>query len=190
MPILVTITGPIAAGKSTVAARLAALLSAQGRSAVIADVDDVAEMVAGPGAGATGLWPAAHAAHGAMVAQWLRSEVDAVIAIGPFHTEQEQHALHRGVPAGTPVLRVLLDADVATTWERATADETRGLSREHGFHHRAHALFRERLAGIAADLVLDSTRISAEEAARTIRARLPEASRAPAAGPLQDCDQA
>lgn len=172
MPILVTITGPIAAGKSTVAARLAALLSAQGTTAVIADVDDVAEMVAGPGAGATGLWPAAHAAHGAMVAQWLRSEVDAVIAIGPFHTEQEQHALHRGVPAGTPVLRVLLDADVATTWERATADETRGLSREHGFHHRAHALFRERLPGIEADLVLDTARVRAPDAAARILARL------------------
>lgn len=50
-PILVTITGPIAAGKNTVATLLADRFIDAGRSVVI---DDVAMMVDAPGAGATG----------------------------------------------------------------------------------------------------------------------------------------
>ena len=46
---LVTITGPIASGKNTVAALLAESLIREGCTVVIADVDDVAAMVAGPG---------------------------------------------------------------------------------------------------------------------------------------------
>jgi dephospho-CoA kinase len=49
MPTLVTIAGPIASGKSTVAAFLAQRCSREGRTVVIADVDDVAAMVAEPG---------------------------------------------------------------------------------------------------------------------------------------------
>ena len=71
MPILVTIAGPIAAGKNTVADLLAEHCVSSGRTVVIADVDDAAAMVAGPGAGAVGLWFAAHQAHGALVGQWM-----------------------------------------------------------------------------------------------------------------------
>ena len=80
VPTLVTITGPIAGGKNTVASALADLLNRDGSSVVIADVDDVAAMVQGQGAGALGLWFAAHAAHGALVAEWMRSPVDVVVA--------------------------------------------------------------------------------------------------------------
>ena len=70
MPQLVILTGPIAAGKNTVADGLTRLLTGRGRSVVVADVDDVAAMVGPPGAGAAGLWFAAHEAHGALVGQW------------------------------------------------------------------------------------------------------------------------
>lgn len=74
MPILVTIAGPIAAGKNTVADLLAEHCVSSGRTVVIADVDDAAAMVAGPGAGAVGLWFAAHQAHGALVGQWMNRD--------------------------------------------------------------------------------------------------------------------
>lgn len=89
---LVTITGPIAAGKNTVAALLAKSLVRKGRTVVIVDVDDVAAMVAEPGAAATGLWFAAHEAHGALVARWMLSGVDVVISVGPTYTQAEQRA--------------------------------------------------------------------------------------------------
>ncbi|MFY1695126.1 MULTISPECIES: adenylyl-sulfate kinase [unclassified Solwaraspora] len=62
---LVILTGPIAAGKNTVAELLADLLTDAGRTVVVVDVDEVAAMVRRPGAGAGGLWFAAHEAHGA-----------------------------------------------------------------------------------------------------------------------------
>jgi adenylylsulfate kinase-like enzyme len=49
MPILVPITGPIAAGKNTVATVLADRFIDAGRSVIIADVDEVAMMVCAPG---------------------------------------------------------------------------------------------------------------------------------------------
>ena len=64
MPTLVAITGPIASGKNTVAELLAKRCAGKGLTVVIADVDDVAAMVTGPGAPASGLWFAAHLAHG------------------------------------------------------------------------------------------------------------------------------
>ncbi len=70
---LVVITGPIAAGKNTVALRIAEGLTALGRLAVLVDVDDVAAMVACPGAAAAGLWFAAHQAHGVLVGAWMQT---------------------------------------------------------------------------------------------------------------------
>ncbi len=55
MPNLVTITGLIAAGKNAVAELLADGCARRGLIAVLVDVDDVAAMVAAPGAGAAGL---------------------------------------------------------------------------------------------------------------------------------------
>jgi pantothenate kinase-related protein Tda10 len=49
MPILVAITGPIASGKNTVADLLAEHCMSAGRTVVIADIDEVAAMVSGPG---------------------------------------------------------------------------------------------------------------------------------------------
>ena len=60
MPQLVVLTGSIAAGKNTVADKLAERLTDRGKTVVVADVDDVAGMVATPGAAEVGLWFAAH----------------------------------------------------------------------------------------------------------------------------------
>lgn len=154
---LVTIVGPIAAGKGTVATHLARLLDEQGSTAVLADVDDVADMIRGRGAAPAGLWPAAHAAHGALVAGWLATAVDVMIAVGNVYDEDERDALEVAVPAAGRVLRVVLDAPLWVTWARAKDDSTRGLSRERGFHERCHARFRSLLPQIPADLRLDAT---------------------------------
>lgn len=155
---LVTITGPIASGKNTVATLVARRCTEADRSVVIVDVDDVAAMVAGPGAGASGLWFAAHRAHGALVAAWLATEVDLVVSVGPIYSEDEQQALFGALPADADaaVLRVLIDASLAVTWARVQDDQDRGLSRERQFHVAAHQRFRSLRAGIPADLVFES----------------------------------
>jgi adenylylsulfate kinase-like enzyme len=122
MPQLVILTGPIAAGKNTVAGKLAERLTGRGKTVVVADVDDIAAMVATPGAAQAGLWFAAHEAHGALVGQWMRSSVEYVVAVGPIYTAEEQAALTRTLPDEAAVLWVVIDATVAVTFARAQAD--------------------------------------------------------------------
>jgi hypothetical protein len=168
MPILVTIAGPIASGKNTVAELLAKRCESRGLTVVIADVDDVAAMVTGPGAAASGLWFAAHEAHGALVARWMLSAVNVVISVGPVYTPAEQGALFGALPAGTRPCRVLIDAPLSVTWERARGDETRRLSRQYDFHVAAHERFRSLMPGIPSDLFFDSGESSPDDIADAI----------------------
>ena len=168
MPDLVILTGPIAAGKNTVADELARRLTGRGRTVVVADVDDVAAMVAAPGAAAAGLWFAAHEAHGALVGQWMRSTVDYVVVVGPVYSTEEQAALTRTLPDGASMLWIVIDATEAVTLARAQADPGRELSRDPEFHHAAHRRFRELLPAIPADRAFDSEELSAVQIAAAI----------------------
>ena len=168
MPELVILTGPIAAGKNAVADKLAEHLTGCGKTVVVVDVDDVAAMVARPGAAKAGLWFAAHEAHGALVGQWMRSSVEYVVAVGPIYTAEEQAALSRALPAEAAVLWVIIDAPVSVTFARAQADSERGLSRDAEFHHAAHRRFRELLPAIPADRAFDSQEMDAEHIAAAI----------------------
>ncbi|RCK69994.1 hypothetical protein DT076_08270 [Desertihabitans brevis] len=172
MPRLVTFTGPLAAGKSTVAALVAARRAADGGRVVLVDVDEVAATVQGAGVGPLGLWPAAHVAHAALVAGWLRTGVDLVVSDGPGFEPEEQQTLADALAPGTDVLRVLVDAPVAVTWPRAQADPTRGVSREHGFHHRLHERYRSVVDEIPVDLRLDSSRLNPDQMADAVLAVL------------------
>lgn len=165
---LVVITGPIAAGKNTVASLIAEGLTALGRSAVLVDVDDVAAMVAGAGAAATGLWFAAHQAHGALVGTWMQTGVDVVLAVGPIYTPREQAALLEWVPDASAVHWVVIDASAAITLARAQADFGRGLSREPEFHAQAHRRFRQLLPEIPAAQTFDSERMSPQQIASAV----------------------
>ena len=136
------------------------------------DVDDVAVMVAVPGAAQAGLWFAAHQAHGALVGQWMRSSVDYVVAVGPVYTMKEQSALTHALPEQAAVHWVVIDASVAVTFARAQADLGRGLSREPEFHHTAHRRFRELLPSIPADQAFNSEELSADQIAAAIEAKI------------------
>jgi shikimate kinase len=160
---LVILTGPIAAGKNTVADELAQHLTGRSRTVVVVDVDDVAAMVRAPGAAKAGLWFAAQEAHGALVGQWMRSNVEYVVAVGPIYTAEEQAALTHTLPDDATVLWVLIDAAASVTFARAQSDPGRGLSRDPEFHHSAHRRFRELLPTIPADIAFDSEALDAEE---------------------------
>ena len=168
MPTLVAITGPIASGKNTVAELLAKRCESKGLTVVIADIDDVAAMVTGLGAAASGLWFAAHLAHGAMVAQWMLSKVNVVISVGPIYTLAEREALFGPLPAETCRCRVLIDAPLSVTWERVRADVTRGRSRQYDFHVAAHERFRSLMRDIPSDLVFNSGKTSPDDIADAI----------------------
>jgi shikimate kinase len=165
---LLVITGPIAAGKNTIASLIAEGLTALGRLAVLVDVDDVADMVAGPGAAAAGLWFAAHQAHGALVGTWMQTPVDIVIAVGPIYTPREQGALLEPLPEASAVHWVVIDAPVSVTLARTQTDPSRGLSRDPEFHDQAHQRFRQLLPQIPAAQTFNSAQMSAEQIARAV----------------------
>jgi thymidylate kinase len=168
VPTLVTITGPIAAGKNTVADLLAEHCVSTGRTVVIADVDDVALMVGLPGAAEAGLWLAAHQAHGALVGQWMQSNADVVISVGPVYSQAERDALFGQLPPTAQPIRVLIDAPLSVTWQRVTADESRVVSRQRDFHEYAHARYRSHMPDIPTDLSFNSGDTDASEIAGTI----------------------
>lgn len=170
MPTLISITGPIAAGKNTTANALVERYVNDNRTVVVADVDDVAAMVGPPGAGAAGLWSAAHEAHGALVAQWMRSDIDAVISVGPIYYAAESAALFEQLPDRAQVLRVLIDAPLSVTWARVEADQRQGNSGRRQFHESAHARYRTLMPQIPNDLTFDSGAMSASDISNQIYA--------------------
>jgi hypothetical protein len=172
VPQLVVLTGPIAAGKNTVADELAKRLTGRGKTVVVVDVDDVAAMVGSPGAAAADLWFAAHEAHGALVGQWMRSAVEYVVVVGPIYTAEEQAALTGTLPDRAAVLWIVIDAPVSVTFPRAQSDPGRGLSRDPEFHHAAHRRFRELLSVIPADRMFNSEKLEAERIASEIAGML------------------
>ncbi|HJY45216.1 MAG TPA: hypothetical protein VJ301_11380 [Propionibacteriaceae bacterium] len=139
-----------------------------GRFVIVTDVDDVAMMVCAPAAGAAGLWFAAHQAHGALVGQWMRSDADVVVSVGPTYTQAEHEALFGQLPSQVRLLRVLIDAPLSATRERVRADHRRGASRERDFHEPAHAHYRALMSEIPADLTFDSGDITAARIAMSI----------------------
>jgi hypothetical protein len=124
--------------------------------------------VAGDAAG-QGLWPAAHEVHAALVAAWLATPVEVVIAVGPIYSADEWRVLQAATPAG---LVALIEADVETTLSRARADGSRGRSRDPSFHRSAHARFRSLAPSIPADLRFDSDRLPAAAITAAIVAAL------------------
>src|SRR3954452_9258210 len=182
MPELVILTGPIAAGKNTVAEWLTQLLTGRGRTVVVVDVDDVAAMVKAPGAAEAGLWFAAHESHGALIGQWMRSAVDYVVAVGPIYSTDEQAALTRTLPDDAAAVWVVIDAPVSVTLARAQTEPERGLSRDPEFHRAAHQRFRELLPRIPTDKVFDSAELTAEQIAAAVADTLGVGSRDGGAG--------
>ena len=160
MPTLVTITGPMAAGENAAAEDLARRCIASGQTVILADVDAVAAMVVGSGAAAAGLWFAAHEAHGALVAQWMHSDADVIMAVG-LSTRRPRRLPSSADSPTAPVWRVLIDVPLSVTRGRVRDDPQRSLSRQPEFHQKAHERFLSLKPGIPADAVFDSTDLDA-----------------------------
>jgi hypothetical protein len=170
-PELVVVTGPIGAGKSTVARLLARRHAAAGRSAANVDLDDVTFMQDGVHdprefwrRGGTGLV--------ALVRAWYASGIDVVIAHGPFFETDAYPALFAAAPPGARVRHVLLRVSYEVALARVTSDPTRGpraVSTRPDFLRRTHDTFRETIESLPpVDLDLDTTDLSADAVADRI----------------------
>ena len=131
MPTLVVIVGPIASGKSTVAAALGERLRAAGRPTAVSDLDDLVDTIGGFAGLPADRFRLAQQVFGRLVGAWLAHGVD-VVAHGPFLAPEEDAALLHDVPTGVAPRRVLLRTTLATALERARDDPDRVLSSHPG----------------------------------------------------------
>lgn len=167
--VLVLIAGPIAAGKSAVSRRLAEDLRRAGRQIALVELDALAGM-ARP---TLPDWADAHRIFALVTGQWLRAGLDTVIAES-VSGRQELDQVLQDVPAGTPVLTVVVECPADIALERALADPTRGISRDPGFLREAHARWALEREMISADVVLETGVTSLEESVSRIQAALME----------------
>lgn len=162
--LLLLIAGPIAAGKSAVSRALADVLRADGHRLALVELDQIADM-ARP---TLPDWADAHRLFASVTSQWLDAGLDLVIAESVSSRNELELALG-GVPAGTPLLTVVLTCDADTALRRAQADPTRGVSRQEDFLRRIHADWALQLPQIPADLVLDTAAAPLAQSVHRIR---------------------
>lgn len=150
-PALVLIVGPIAGGKSTVAAALAARLRARGEQVALVGLDEIAEMALPT----LPNWDDAHAIFSSVVGQWLRTPLTVVVAEGPSN-RAEIHRLLCQVPDGVDLLTTVLTSDYDVAIARALADPTRGVSKDPEFLSRVYDEWRQEMPAIARDVLIDT----------------------------------
>jgi len=145
------IVGPIAAGKSTLAAAVAQRLRERGEAVAVVGLDSVAEMAL-----PTLDWESAHEVHGHLVRAWLATPVGTVIAEGPS-TAAELDQLMRYVPRDVEVLTVVLTTRYEVALRRAQQDPDRGISKDPDFLRGDHDRFDSSRPHLMCDLIVDSS---------------------------------
>jgi thymidylate kinase len=157
VPQLVVVTGPIASGKSTVAAALGDRLRRAGRPVAVLDLDDVVDTIGG----FVGLSPVqfeqAQLVFGRLVAAWLDQGFD-VIAHGPFLSPEEDDALLHAQGDGVVPRRVLIQATYDVALERVSDGPGRIQSRDPVFLRATYDRYEQLRPGLpAAEWVFDTT---------------------------------
>jgi adenylylsulfate kinase-like enzyme len=150
-PALVVIVGPIAAGKSTLAAAVAQRLRARGEAVAVVGLDSVAEMAL-----PTLDWEWAHEVHGQLVRAWLATPVRTVVAEGPS-TAAEVDRLMRCLPRDVEVLTVVLTTRYEVALRRAQQDPDREISKDPEFLRGDHDRFESSRPHLTCDLLVDSS---------------------------------
>lgn len=143
------ITGPIASGKSTLAAEIVRVLRTEGLPVALTDLDTVAGMAL-PGLPD---WNWAHAVHAQLVGAWLATDVDVVIDEGTSSPAEVRQVLEQ-VPTCIDVFHVVLTADYDKSLARARADPGRGLSKDPDFLRADHDAYSRHLSDLPCSLRL------------------------------------
>ena len=178
---VVVITGPIASGKSTVAREVARELTGRGVRTAVIDLDLVYDMLADGGSKSDeATWALARHGAAALTNTFLDEGVAVVIAEGSFNTQADRTTYARHLEPPSDPLYVSLRVSYEEALRRAQGDPSRGVSRDPNFlgpYFAARAdLFA---AGPSTDLVIDTERATATEAAKSIARTLPASGSGP-----------
>jgi chloramphenicol 3-O-phosphotransferase len=167
---LVVVSGPIASGKSSLARAVACEFGERGLKAAAVDLDLIYEMLDPAHAAKTDLARWAQARRiSARLATALLAEDVAVVVEGEFLTPAERTDFIDALSPGVEARFVTLSTPFDVALERATTDETRGLSRDPAFLRDHYAATAQALRDVPpADLVVDTGATAIGESARTV----------------------
>ena len=168
---LIVISGPIASGKSTVARALARDLGRSGTAVAMIDLDLVYDMLEPDHVRKddAAKWLRARRASAALADAFLLDGVEVVIVEGEFLTPDDRRAFVDALHSGEKPRFVTLRTSFDVALRRVDADPTRTFSRDRAFLSRHYREAERPLLELAStDLVLDTTSIDADEAARRI----------------------
>lgn len=145
------ISGPIASGKSTLAAEISGLLRRDGWSVALTALDMIAEMALPT----LPDWNWAHDIHAQIVGAWLATGIDLIIDEGTC-SPTEVHQVLDHLPTGVEVFHVVLTADYDSSLARAQADpgRGRGLSKDPDFLRADHDAYIRHLPELPCNLRL------------------------------------
>jgi chloramphenicol 3-O-phosphotransferase len=164
---LVVVTGPIASGKSSLARAVACELGKRGRKAAAVDLDLIYEMLDPARAPKTDMarWAQARRISGRLATALLAEDV-AVVVEGELLTPAHRTDFIDALPPGVEARFVTLSISFEVALERATNDETRGLSGDPAFLRDHYAATAQALRDVApGDLVIDTGATAIGEAA-------------------------
>ena len=165
--VLVVLTGPVGAGKSTTGLALAQRLRSSGRATAVIDLDQVYSMARQrDGFGEPDAWEAARRAAAALAESFFASGNPIVVVEGEFFTPEELRqltdALHTEVERHFFTLRV----SYAETLRRIRGDTGRGASADPKLLEWLHGNFHSALTYLGqASIVVDGELRSPEELA-------------------------
>ncbi|MCY7286852.1 MAG: hypothetical protein LH624_01005 [Cryobacterium sp.] len=107
-------------------------------------------------------WSAAHTIFISVVGQWLSTPLTVVVAEGPG-SKAEVGALIDAIPRTTPVVISVLTSSLTVAFERASADPSRGISRERPFLSAEFARWAKEMPRMDHDVVIDTGTTSIED---------------------------
>jgi chloramphenicol 3-O-phosphotransferase len=169
---LVVLLGPVGAGKSTVADRLAHLVRHNGMTAADVDMDDVAFMQCG-GDDLHEFWRRAAVATAGLIRAWFDAGMDVVVTHGPFFESDGFEILRHARPTDVDVHHVLLRVTTEVAITRNQNDPRRGISNDPKFIRDSNDQFHG-LGHVlpVMNLELDTTRRGPDEIAADVMAAL------------------
>ena len=159
---LLVISGPIAAGKSTVAAALATVFRHSGRTAAVVDLDRIYMMFDDrPPMTDARISRLARRAAAALTDHFVLDGIQLVIVEGTFWTESKRDELTGRLTTLVQTVFLTLRVAIDEALRRVQGDTGRRASRNPVFLRASHADF-EAVTPITTDAIIDSTSLTVD----------------------------
>lgn len=174
--LLIVITGPVGAGKSTTSLALARSLRRPDLAAAVIDLDQMYGFVRQQdGYGEPTAWARARQGAAALANCLFTTGMSVVIVEGEFFDSEELGTLTAPIHANVVRCFFTLRLSYERALERVQGDPSRGASKDPSFLKSLHTYFAQALPFLeAASIVIDTDKLSQDEVVARLTAALSE----------------